>query len=361
MEFLVRYALSAGTNRTSPSRGISMPLPASSRFQLTDDLNICRILNGMWQVSGAHGAIDPVRAVDAMFVCHDARFTTWDLADHYGPAEDFIGTFRRQFVARHGVDRLPEIQAFTKWVPHPGRMTRRTVEDAIDISLARMGVERLDLLQFHWWDYKNAGYLDALKHLADLQQADKIRHLALTNFDTEHLRVIADHGVCIVSNQVQYSLIDRRPEVRMAGFCRDRPVTLLAYGTLLGGLLSETYLGRPEPLQSELNTASLRKYKHMVDVWGGWPLFQELLTALQQIANKHRVSIANIGINYILDRPAVAGVIVGARLGVAQHVTDNARVFSVKLDADDLAMIEAVLAQSRDLFTLIGDCGDEYR
>jgi aryl-alcohol dehydrogenase-like predicted oxidoreductase len=338
-----------------------MPLPASSRVQFTADLTICRILNGMWQVSGAHGAVDPVRAVDAMFAYHEAGFTTWDLADHYGPAEDFIGDFLRRFAVRHGVDRLPEIQAFTKWVPRPGRMTRRVVEDAINISLTRMGMKRLDLLQFHWWDYKNDGYLDALKHLSDLQQEGKIRHLALTNFDTERLSAIADHGVRVVSNQVQYSLIDRRPEVRMARFCADHPMTLLAYGTLLGGLLSEKYLGRPEPRRSELNTASLQKYKNMLDAWGDWPLFQELLAVLQQIADKHGVSIANVGVRYVLDRPAVAGVIVGARLGVAQHLTDNARVFGVKLDADDFSMIETVLARSRDLMTLIGDCGDEYR
>ena len=338
-----------------------MPLPASSRAQFTADLTICRILNGMWQVSGAHGAVDPVRAVDAMSAYHEAGFTTWDLADHYGPAEDFIGDFLRRFAVRHGEDRLPEIQAFTKWVPRPGRMTRRVVEDAISISLTRMGVERLDLLQFHWWDYKNDGYLDALKHLSDLQQEGKIRHLALTNFDTERLSAIADHGVRVVSNQVQYSLVDRRPEVRMARFCSDHPMTLLAYGTLIGGLLSEKYLGRPEPRRSELNTASLQKYKNMLDAWGDWPLFQELLAVLRQIADKHGVSIANVGIRYVLDRPAVAGVIVGARLGVAQHLTDNARVFGVKLDADDLSMIEAVLVRSRDLITLIGDCGDEYR
>jgi aryl-alcohol dehydrogenase-like predicted oxidoreductase len=240
-------------------------------------------------------------------------------------------------------------------------MTRRVVEDAISISLRRMSAERLDLLQFHWWDYKNDGYLDALKHLSDLQHEGKIRHLALTNFDTERLSVIAGHGIRVVSNQVQYSLIDRRPEVRMAKFCSDQPMMLLAYGTLLGGLLSEKYLGRPEPRRSELSTASLQKYKNMLDGWGDWSLFQELLAVLQQIANKHKVSIANVGVRYVLDRPAVAGVIVGARLGVAQHLTDNARVFGVKLDADDLSMIEAVLARSRDLMTLIGDCGDEYR
>src|SRR5580700_9305482 len=117
-----------------------MTLPASSRFQFTEDISICRVLNGMWQVSGAHGAIEPTRAVAEMFAYHDAGFTTWDLADHYGPAEDFIGNFRRQFAARHGAERLSEIKAFTKWVPRPGRMTRRIVEEAIGVSLSRMDV-----------------------------------------------------------------------------------------------------------------------------------------------------------------------------------------------------------------------------
>jgi aryl-alcohol dehydrogenase-like predicted oxidoreductase len=338
-----------------------MTLPQSSRFQFTDDLTICRILNGMWQVSGAHGAIEPGRAVDAMFAYYDAGFTTWDLADHYGPAEDFIGDFRRRFAARYGSERLSEIQAFTKWVPRPGRMTRRIVEEAIGVSLSRMGVECLDLVQFHWWDYSDESYLEALDHLADLQHEGKICHLALTNFDTERLRVIADHGVPIVSNQVQYSLVDRRPAVRMAAFCRERGMTFLAYGTLLGGLLSEKYLGRPEPSRAALNTASLQKYKRMIDAWGGWALFQELLAVLKHIADKHQVSIANVGVRYILDRPAVAGVIVGARLGVAEHVADNARVFGFELDAGDDTAIETVLARSRDLMKLIGDCGDEYR
>ena len=338
-----------------------MTLPAASRFQLTADLPICRVLNGMWQVSGAHGRIDRERAVEEMFRYHDAGFTTWDLADHYGPAEDLVGEFRRRFAARHGEARVDEIQAFTKWVPHPGAMTRAIVESAVGVSLSRMGVDCLDLLQFHWWDYGDQRYLDALRHLADLRDEGKISHLALTNFDTQHLVTIAGRDLGIVSNQVQYSLVDRRPAARMAEWCREHGTSLLAYGTVLGGLLSEKYLGRPEPGRGDLTTASLQKYKNIIDAWGGWTLFQELLAALQPIAAKHRVGVANVGVRYVLDQPAVAGVIVGARLGIAEHIADNTRLFDLVLDADDRATIDAVLAKSRDLMQVIGDCGDEYR
>ena len=338
-----------------------MTLPESSRYNLTANMPICRILNGLWQVSGAHGRIDPAAAVRSMFDYVDAGFTTWDLADHYGPAEDFIGEFRRQLAAARGSRALSDILAFTKWVPRPGPMTRQVVEGNIDLSRQRMGTDRLDLLQFHWWDYRDSRYLDALAILTDLRDEGKIREVALTNFDTQRMQFIADHGVRIVSNQVQYSLIDRRPEVAMAGFCQANESSLLAYGTLCGGLLSDRYLGQPEPPGAALNTASLRKYKQMLDAWGGWGLFQQLLSTLRAVADKHDATIANVAVRCILDRPAVAGVIVGARLGVAEHIADNARVFDIQLDTDDLQAIEGVLSQSRDLYRLIGDCGDEYR
>jgi aryl-alcohol dehydrogenase-like predicted oxidoreductase len=338
-----------------------MALSTLSRLQLTPDMNICRTLNGMWQVSGGHGRVDPTAAVKNMFNYLDAGFTTWDLADIYGPAEDLMGEFRRQLLAIRGKAAVDNLQVFTKWVPQPTKMTKKLVEENINKSLRRMGVESIDLLQFHWWDYRNSNYLDALRYLSELQKEGKIKHLGLTNFDTERLKIIHEAGIKIVSNQVQFSIIDRRPEVHMIPFCQQHDIKLLTYGTICGGLLSEKYLGKPEPRSGDLNTVSLQKYKNMVDNWGGWQLFQELLLVLKQIGNKYSVSIANVAVRYILDKPAVAGVIIGARLGLSEHLQDNAKVFEFSLDADDCEKIDAVSRKSQNLYRTIGDCGDEYR
>jgi aryl-alcohol dehydrogenase-like predicted oxidoreductase len=338
-----------------------MALSTLSRLQLTPDMNICRTLNGLWQVCGGHGCIDPTAAVKNMFHYLDAGFTTWDLADIYGPSEDLMGEFRRQLLATRGKAAVDSLQIFTKWVPQPTQMTKKLVEENINKSLRRMQVESIDLLQFHWWDYGNSSYLDALRYLSELQKEGKIKHLGLTNFDTERLKIIHEAGIKIVSNQIQFSIIDRRPEVHMIPFCQQHNIKLLTYGTVCGGLLSEKYLGKPEPRKEELNTSSLKKYKNMIDNWGGWQLFQELLNVLKQIGNKHNVSIANVAVRYILDKPTVGGVIIGARLGISEHLQDNARVYEFSLDADDTEKIDAISQKSQDLYRTIGDCGDEYR
>ena len=332
-------------------------------YQLAPDLTIRRIVNGMWQVAGGHGYIDHKLAIEDMIRYHDAGFTSWDLADIYGPAEDFIGEFRRKLSALKGnEEELNRIQALTKWVPQPRIITRSIVNESIQRSLHRMDVNSLDLLQFHWWDYSNPYYIDALKYLSDLRDKGMIKHIGLTNFDTERMQIMIDSDIQIVSNQVQYSIIDRRPEVKMIPFCLKHNISLLAYGSICGGLISERYLGRAQPPSAtELDTLSLRKYKKMIDAWGGWNLFQELLSTLKRITQKHSVSIANVATRYILDKPAVAGVIIGARLGISDHINNNAQVFNFSLDKSDYNDIDAICTMSNNLFETIGDCGDEYR
>lgn len=330
-------------------------------YQLAPDLQICRILNGMWQVAGGHGQIDRESAISEMFSYHDSGFTTWDMADIYGPAEEYLGEFRKRLAKKKGESELGKMQALTKFVPNSGPMSRSIVEHHIDKSIRRMNVDAIDVVQFHWWDYSDTSYLDALHHLSKIQDNGKIRHIGLTNFDTERVKTMVENGFKLVSNQVQYSILDQRPEVMMAPFCQKHNIKLLTYGTLLGGFLSERYLGKPEPTRSQTDTFSLQKYKNMIDAWGGWDLFQELLAALDGVAKKHHVGFANVATKYILDKPAVAGVIIGARLGIAEHRSENAKSFSLNLDKEDNEKIKFVMSKSEDLFSSIGDCGAEYR
>jgi aryl-alcohol dehydrogenase-like predicted oxidoreductase len=330
-------------------------------IQLAQDLSICRILNGMWQVAGGHGQIDHDSAINQMLVYNENGFNTWDMADIYGPAESFYGDFRNELEERKGKEELEKIQGFTKFVPNPGPMTRSIVEHYIDESMKKMKVDVIDVIQFHWWNYNDANYIDALHQLTKLCDDGKISHLALTNFDTERMQIITDNGIELVSNQVQYSIIDQRPEVKMTSFCKNHNMKLLAYGTLLGGLLTEKYLGVTEPTRADLDTYSLQKYMNMIYAWGGWQLFQELLVILDEIAKKHNVQIANVATRFILDRPIVAGAIIGSRLGLSDHISQNTKTFSLKLENDDYEKIKSVTSKANDLFASIGDCGGEYR
>lgn len=332
--------------------------------RLKNGLQIRQILNGMWQVSGAHGPIDANRAALEMMDYYDAGLTTFDMADIYGPAEDIFGEFLEQLKIERGEDMGRNVQALTKWVPQPGPITREITKGHIRLAMKRMGVDKLDMLQFHWWDYYDSRYIDALCYLNELRMDGLIGELSLTNFNTRHLQEIIRRGIPISTNQVQYSIIDRRPEEKMVALCQEHGIKLLAYGVVGGGLISDRYLNAKEPTgRSELQTASLAKYKQMIDAWGSWQLYQELLSNMSEIAQAHNCTIANVASRYILNKPEVAGIIIGCRFGVpgAQHIENNLKTLNLQLSSSDIQKIEQILSKGEDLFETTGDCGDEYR
>jgi aryl-alcohol dehydrogenase-like predicted oxidoreductase/enamine deaminase RidA (YjgF/YER057c/UK114 family) len=330
------------------------------RYPLAPGLNISRIVTGLWQVADMERGgtlLDPERASGALLDYARAGFDSFDMADHYGSAEDLSG----RFLARVGAGELPGRAAprvFTKWCPTPGPMTAAVVRAGVDQSRQRLGVERIDLLQFHWWSFNHTAYLDAMIELARLREAGLIGHLGVTNFDTAHLRVLVKHGIRIATNQVCFSLLDRRAAAEMSEFCLAHDIRLLAYGTLGGGFLSERWLDRPEPAADEIGDWSKSKYKRFIDAIGGWKALQGILRALRDIAQTHGVSLSNVATRWVLEHPAVAAVIVGARLGEREHRADNLALFSFALTAADRRLLDAALAAT----TLLGgDCGDEYR
>jgi enamine deaminase RidA (YjgF/YER057c/UK114 family) len=194
--------------------------------------------------------------------------------------------------------------------------------------------------------------------LQELKEEGLIKHLGLTNFDTAHLQIVVNSGIEVVSNQVCYSLLDQRAAGKMSALCLEHNVKLLAFGTVAGGLLSEKWLNKPEPPLNDSLTWSQMKYKRFIDAAGDWDTFQSLLKTLDRVAKKYNVGIANIASKYILDNPAVAGVIIGARLGKSEHIHDNEKLFSFQFDEESKKQIAQSLSS---LATIPGDCGDEYR
>lgn len=323
------------------------------RKDLAPGLSISRILTGLWQVADQERGgvtLDPLAGASALTAYAEEGFDTFDMADHYGSAELITGEMLRGW---KGASRP---KAFTKWCPEPGPMTAEIVRAGVQQRLDRLGVDRVDLLQFHWWTFEHPAWLDALHELTRLRQDGMIGEIGVTNFDAAHLNLALADGIPLVSNQVSFSLIDRRAAGHLAETCKKHNVQLLAYGTLCGGFLSERWLGKSEP--ETVQDWSGSKYLRFIHAAGGWDAYQGILKAASHIATKHKVSISNVATRWVLEHAHVAGVIVGARLGENQHRADNLRLFQFELDRDDHDMLNQVFDATRQI---PGDCGDEYR
>ena len=162
--------------------------------ELAPGLTVSRIAKGNWQLSARHGAAyDRGQAIEDMRKFVEAGITLFDCADHYVGVEQLIGEFRRKHP-----EHAKRIAISTKLVPDSetlATVSKADIESIVDTSLARLGVEALDLVQFHWWEYGVPRYLDALGWLAELRRAGKVRHIGTTNFDLAHLREIVAAGI----------------------------------------------------------------------------------------------------------------------------------------------------------------------
>ncbi len=320
------------------------------RVELAPGYTISRVLKGGWQLAGGHGAVEEAAALDDMDRFVDAGVTTFDCADIYTGVETLIGRWLKGRKGRAGAG----VQVHTKYVPDLDRLpthSRADVVRGVDRSLARLGVERLDLVQLHWWDYGVRGYVEAAVWLDELRRAGKIRHVGLTNFDRQRLSEIVAGGATIAAHQVQYSVIDRRPAAGLATQCARDGIGLLCYGVVAGGFLSDRYLGEPDPVPP-LENRSLVKYRLIIDEFGEWSRFQEMLAALGQIASRHRATIGAVAIRWVLDQPGVSGVIVGARN--AHHLDQIRKACALALDDTDRQKIARAQSASR------GPDGDVY-
>jgi len=320
------------------------------RVELAPGYAVSRIIKGNWQLAERHGPpVERQAALDGMRRFVEAGFDTFDCADHYVGVEELIGDLRKAYP-----DLAKRLKVHTKVVPDRdvlARIKRADIEFLIDRARQRLGMDCLDLVQFHWWDYDVPGYVDSMGWLTDMRHEGKIRLVGTTNFDVKRLTEIVEAGVGVASNQLQYSVIDRRPEGGMVAFAREYNVALLCYGTVAGGFLSARWLGAPDPAPPLANR-SLVKYRLILDEFGSWDLFQSLLQTLDRIARGHGTSITAVATRWVLDKPGASTAIVGARTDA--HLADLLAADALRLSDSDRAAIDAVLAQAQ------GPAGDCY-
>lgn len=319
--------------------------PVVPRIVISNDFEISQIIKGGWQLSSGHRSALQTDPVKDMILFAQAGITTFDCADIYTGVEELIGKFLKEWKAMNSSNS--PVRVLTKFVPDAdelARLEKYNVSRIIERSLKRLGVERLDMVQFSWWDYSVDRYVDAAGWLVDLQREGKIELISATNFNTASTKKLIESGIPIKTIQLQYSVLDNRPEKALAELCLKNDIKLLCYGTVAGGFISERWLNKSEPAEP-LENRSLVKYKLMIDETGGWDKFQNLLSILDRIGKKYEVSLTNVASRYMLNKPAVGGLIIGA--GTADHLKENLKIFNFELSNDDLLLID----EARKLLT----------
>ena len=318
-----------------------------------------RVIKGGWQLAGDHGPVDPQRAIADMERFFDAGINAFDCADIYTGVEEMIGAFVSHMRESRGVEAVDRIKVHTKLVPDFDRLptvTPADIEAIVDRSLRRLRLERLPLVQFYWWDLSVGRPYEVLSRLKDIQAKGKIQYLGATNWSEAAMQPFLDAGLELVSSQVQYSLLDQRPAGAFSDWCAKNRMHILAYGTLAGGFLTERWLGASDP-GFAFENRSLVKYRLIIDEFGGWPLFQDLMNVLKSTADRYGVTIGAVASRWVLDQPQVGAAIIGAR--TADHLGETEAIFELRLDDHDREAIAAVLERragpSGDIYGLESD------
>ena len=281
--------------------------------------------------AGAAESIERLQAAAARGLC------AVDVADIYPGSEDLV---------RSAGSRIIQ----TKYVPDRSSLSgldAAGVHQAMLRSLARLG-RPPQAMQLHWWgdvadDDDSDGGAQKLGEVAALLEQARVerglfRCLGVTNMDLEHLRIV-DANATVGLAQVALSLIDRRPlHSGLLRFCNERSISVVGYGALCGGFLSEKWLGAEEP-SDESVAASQRKYLARIRVQGGWAEFQRLLRDVAAVARRHQgARFATVALAWSL-RHAEA-VIVGC-----PRLSDDHDQLGAALAALELQLTDADMAQ----------------
>jgi aryl-alcohol dehydrogenase-like predicted oxidoreductase len=266
---------------------------------LADELNIAPLGVGawawgstrLWGYGKEYNRSDVRKAFRASMA---EGVTLLDTAEMYGKgaSERIIGEMLRE----GGFERTPVIA--TKFAPLPYRLSAKSLLDAVDKSLERLGIETIDLYQIHFPSpiIKINSLMDAL---AETVKAGKVRRVGVSNYGADQMQRaherLASHGVSLASNQVEYSLLQRAPEINgVLEASRNLGVTLIAYSPIAQGLLTGKYgpggakpAGLVRSMGRTFGEQNLKKIEPVVNI-------------LREIGEAHNKQPAQVALNWLI-------------------------------------------------------------
>jgi aryl-alcohol dehydrogenase-like predicted oxidoreductase len=256
-----------------------------------------------------------------------AGINFFDTAEIYGRgrSEQLLGRF-----LRGGGD---DVVVATKFFPYPWRLRRADLPKALRASLERLGLERVDVYQIHW-PFPPVPIWTWMAGMADVVEAGLVRAVGVSNYGPEQTRravaALGERGVRLISNQVDYSLLQRQPERSgLLRLCHDLNVTLIAYSPLGQGLLT----GKYTPDHPPSGLARRRRYAPQ-----RLAAIQPLLGLMREIGQAHGgKTLAQVASNWVICKGALP--IPGAKN--LHQARDNAGALGWRLTGEEVAALDA--------------------
>ena len=292
---------------------------------------------GFWEVIGKLG-LDAVAG--QLQTALDAGVNFLDTADvyHEGESEKLVGQAMRKLgLARDRLVIATKVRGRLGPGPNDAGLSRKHILDAIDGSLGRLGVDHVDLYQIHGVDPATP-IEETVEALADVVRAGKVRYVGFCNLPAwlamKALAIADRRGLPrFVSAQMYYTMASRDIEREIVPLAGDEGLAILPWSPLAGGLLTGKFV------DGEAGPAGARRTAFdfpPVDK----PRAFRCVEAMRPIAAAHGVSVAQIALAYLLHKPHVTSVIIGARTD--EELADNLAAAKVRLDAAELAALDAV-------------------
>lgn len=299
---------------------------------------------GFWHNFGDARSFETQRAIVRR--AFDLGITHMDLANNYGPpagsAETNFGRiFAHDFRGYRDELLISSKAGFEMWPgPYGDGGSRKYLLASLDSSLARMGLDYVDIFYSHRYD-DSTPLEETMGALASAVASGKALYVGVSNYSPEQTieaqRVLAGMGVSLLVHQPAYSMLDRTPETSgLLETLRTRQIGGIVYSPLAQGLLTNRYLAGI-PADSRVASSDALSDTRIT------PDYLERIHALDAIASDRGQTVAQLALAWVLRRPEVTSAIIGAS-SVAQLEENVETLRRPTLDAEELEAIERILA-----------------